>query len=394
MKQFKKILAGIVMALAIICLPNMVYASQNIPVTELKSITDTQTVTSTNIQVGTGEYSNKVQFTLTKPAYVYVSAYSTVMYEGYRNLGAITEFGVYSDANCSNLVLGDEVIACEANKRYSKYMCLDAGTYYIYFAKERNVDYNQESYGEFRLSVAAEYINVTGTKNATWNRATKISTDKDIVGFLSANTRTNWYKFTVADGTIAKLSIMLENPLGAGKFELEPTAVTIYKTNPKKQFSYFNIPNKYHQTVSSETLTLKKGTYYIAVTGDSYYEDGYDGINLKKSEKNNMGEATFRITTVKKTAISSLKNNKSKKAQVVYKKIADAKGYEIQYSTDKNFSKSVKTIKKGSGTTKVTLSGLTKKKTYYVRVRAWKYDTEGEQLYGEWSASKKVKITK
>ena len=61
---------------------------------------------------------------------------------------------------------------------------------------------------------------------------------------------------------------------------------------------------------------------------------------------NNMGVVNLKITTVKKTKISKLSNVKGKKAQVTYNKVSNAKGYEIQYSTDKKFKKGVK-VKKG-----------------------------------------------
>ena len=109
MKKMKTYILGMVLAFAMILLPQNVSAATQIPVTAVEDITDVMAVGSTNIKVPTGEYSNVVQFSLNKPSYVYVSAYSTVMHEDYDSLGAIEEFAVYSDANCSNLVTGDEV---------------------------------------------------------------------------------------------------------------------------------------------------------------------------------------------------------------------------------------------------------------------------------------------
>ena len=109
MKKMKTYILGMVLAFAMILLPQNVSAATQIPVTAVEDITAVMAVGSTNIKVPTGEYSNVVQFSLNKPSYVYVSAYSTVMHEDYDSLGAIEEFAVYSDANCSNLVTGDEV---------------------------------------------------------------------------------------------------------------------------------------------------------------------------------------------------------------------------------------------------------------------------------------------
>ena len=74
--KMKNLLAGVLMAFAILLLPQTIQAAETISVTTVDDITDVKDVTSTDYQVGTGEYSNLVKFTLSKPAYVYVSAYS------------------------------------------------------------------------------------------------------------------------------------------------------------------------------------------------------------------------------------------------------------------------------------------------------------------------------
>ena len=392
MNNMKNLLASLVMALAIVFLPQSVMAADQIPTTVVEDITDIQSVTSTNIQVGTGDYSNTVQFTLDKPAYVCVSAYSTVMLEDFGNLGSIGEFGVYSDENCSNLLLGEQVVAVNGNEKIVKYFCLDAGTYWIHFAKSIGDDYNAESFGEFRLTVAAEYLNLSATKNGSWNRATKISTDKKVTGLLSSNTRANWFKFTVASGTTAKVNVLLENPLGTDKFPLSNTGVTVYRSN-HKVLERVNIADNYYESVDTDTLTLSKGTYYIGITGDTSY-DIWDETQLVQNEYHNIGVVSLKVTTVNKTSISKLSNVKGKKAQVTYKKVSGAKGYEIQYSTSKSFKSGVKVKKAGAKTTKVTITKLKKNKKYYVRVRAYKYDEDGNKVYGAWSNAKNVKIKK
>ncbi len=83
---------------------------------------------------------------------------------------------------------------------------------------------------------------------------------------------------------------------------------------------------------------------------------------------------------------------KGKKVKVNLKKVSQAKGYEIVYSTNVNFTK--KTTKKVS-TTKITktIKKLKKKKTYYIKARAYKLDGK-TKVYGKWSLIKKVVIKK
>lgn len=393
MSKMKNLLAGMLMAFAILLFPQGIMAAETISVTTVDDITDVKDVTCTDYQVSTGDYNNLVKFTLKKPAYVYVSAYSTVCFEGYTNLGILDEFAVYSDANCSNLVTGDTVVNVLPNERVSKYLCLDAGDYYVYFAKSGSDtdEYTAGSYGEFRLSVAAEYLDVDGSKNGSWKRAKKISTDKDVKGFLSSNTRTSWFKFTVSSNTNAQLRLSFENPLGEKIHPTSKVGVTVYRSN-KSIIERVNISDAYYESAYSDTLSLSKGTYYIAITGDTSYSP-WNETKLEANENTNMGVVNLKITTVKKATISKVTNQSGKKAKVTFKSVSGAKGYEVQYDTNKKFT-NAKTKSAGSKATSVTLKSLKKNKKYYVRVRAFKYDADGNKVYGDWSASKNVTIKK
>ena len=76
---------------------------------------------------------------------------------------------------------------------------------------------------------------------------------------------------------------------------------------------------------------------------------------------------------------------------VNWKKTSKAKGYQIQYSTDKKLKKNKKTITiKKAGTTSKYIKKLKSKKTYYVRIRSYKIKNN-KKVYSAWSAKKKVK---
>ena len=94
--------------------------------------------------------------------------------------------------------------------------------------------------------------------------------------------------------------------------------------------------------------------------------------------------------TVGRISIKSLKNVKKKKIKLTAKKINNINGYEIQYSTSSKFAKAKKKT-----TTKYsyTISKLQKKKKYFVRIRAYRI-VAGTKYYGQWSATKKIKINK
>lgn len=93
----------------------------------------------------------------------------------------------------------------------------------------------------------------------------------------------------------------------------------------------------------------------------------------------------------KKTSISKIKAQK-KGFKVTWKKVSNAKGYQVKYSTSKKFTKKTSktaTVKKATTTSK-TVKDLKKKKTYYVKVRSYK-TVNGKKVYSDWSKVKKVK---
>ena len=78
---------------------------------------------------------------------------------------------------------------------------------------------------------------------------------------------------------------------------------------------------------------------------------------------------------------------------VKWGKNSKATGYQIQYSTGSSFS-SYKTVTvSGASSVSRVIGSLTKGKTYYVRVRAYK-TVSGTKYYSAWSAKKSVKISK
>ena len=112
-------------------------------------------------------------------------------------------------------------------------------------------------------------------------------------------------------------------------------------------------------------------------------------------EVNNKATKTITITiNPSPVQISKLTNSSSKKLNVKWNKNTTVNGYQIQYSTDKNFKKDVKTvtISKNSTTSK-DITNLVKNKTYYVRIRTYKTVSK-VNYYSTWSSVKNLKIVK
>ncbi|MBR6222536.1 MAG: fibronectin type III domain-containing protein [Lachnospiraceae bacterium] len=97
------------------------------------------------------------------------------------------------------------------------------------------------------------------------------------------------------------------------------------------------------------------------------------------------------IVRLKAPTLKSLKAAK-KKLTVKYAKVTGATGYNIQYSTDKNF-KNKKSVNVNKATTlKKALTNLASKKKYYVRVRAINKTYVGYTFYSVWSSVKNIKV--
>lgn len=95
------------------------------------------------------------------------------------------------------------------------------------------------------------------------------------------------------------------------------------------------------------------------------------------------------LTRPSKVSIKSVKNSSKRKA-TVYFKTNGAAGYQIQWSTKKNFSSDRKTVTFGR-TSKKTIKTAKSKKRYYFRVRAYT-KLGSEKIYGSWSSTKSVYI--
>ena len=129
------------------------------------------------------------------------------------------------------------------------------------------------------------------------------------------------------------------------------------------------------------------GSFVTATVTDS------TGVSFAVSGSNN-GNQNPQQTVKKpgKVKITKAKNVKTKKLTVKWKKTSKAKGYQIQIASNKKFTKGKKT--KTLSKTTYSFKKLKKNKYYYVRVRAYVYDSNHKKVYGSWSAVKKVKIKK
>lgn len=108
---------------------------------------------------------------------------------------------------------------------------------------------------------------------------------------------------------------------------------------------------------------------------------------LREEVKERIAAEEFKRSRVR---IKSVKAGK-KKAKVSWKKIEGAEGYVIQYAVRANFKGAKKvTVKSGTAASK-RIRKLASKKTYYVRVKAYR-TVDGKTIYTKNSVKKKVRV--
>ena len=136
------------------------------------------------------------------------------------------------------------------------------------------------------------------------------------------------------------------------------------------------------KSVKTNTYTDSKLT-----TGKTYY---YKVKATNKTASSAYSKVVKAKPVLAKTTLSSVKNIKTKKAALTWKKVDGATGYKVYRATKKNGKyTSVKTVKSA----KWTNSSLKKNQTYYYKVRAYK-TVNGKTVYGAYSSVKQVTIRK
>lgn len=142
-------------------------------------------------------------------------------------------------------------------------------------------------------------------------------------------------------------------------------------------------------------ISLPKGNWKENGKGKKYTNIPMNlskSILLKNSEQTQYDwekQGKIQSDDTKFKAKVKVKQAKSKKKKIYlsWKKVNNAKGYQIVYAANRNFkNKKQKVVKK----TSIWINKL-KRKTYYLKVRAYKLSS-GKRIYGKWSSVKKVKI--
>ena len=151
-----------------------------------------------------------------------------------------------------------------------------------------------------------------------------------------------------------------------------------YDTSKKKYVTVKDLKGTSHKVTGLKAGTTYKFRVraYVTVGGKKYY-GAYS--------------ATSSLTTKTATPKISKLTAGSKKATVNWKKVTGATGYEVYMSTKKGSGyKKIKTVT-NSKTVKYTKTKLTRKKTYYFKIRTYR-TVNGKKVYSSYSSVKSIKV--
>lgn len=277
---------------------------------------------------------------------------------------------------------------------------LTGGDYYLYI--EGNASYSMIASID---SLAESFTETQDVNNNGVNTASAIAFGTNYKGVMAYNDDKDYYKFTLTEPS--KVSLNLTN-----------------STNDTLKYTFYDstVNKSYTDSVGSgkkveDTITLTPDTYYLAVTKEKDNANGSysfllssvkivetpkpastPGAGKSNTSTANSGKKGTSASGAAKAKVPtklSVKNKASRKAAVRWKAVSGASGYVIEYGIGKKFkNKNTRTILGPKPKCSIVLSPLTKKKTYYVRIRSFVKNSNGLSTFSKWSKAKKVKIRK
>ena len=389
------------------------------------------------------------KFTLAKPGWITVSFSHDPVTDSTAE-GALWQLSLRT-SEWVNL-FHDKYQRNETGEDVSPKIGLPAGTYYIFVGNNRQLYVTTWNYSAAEYRIRVDYTEDDSWEaepNDTIDTAQEISTGVFIHGtlFYTGDYKyKDYFRFTVPEET--DLSVTFTHDYVDS--EESYWKLTIIGKNEKEYLQGVYKGNERGEK-ETEKVRLAPGTYYVSMMlGDKLNDAPYafrlnlpadigkctvsdipdqvytgkaitpaitvmDGskkltegtdYTVEYGNNKNVGEATVTITGTgsykgtnsaaftilpQKVSLSKLVPG-AKALTVKWKKGSGIDGYEIEYSLKKSFKSSKKITVKKAKTTEYEITKLKSKKTYYVRIRAFK-KVKGKTYYSEWSKvlSKKTK---
>lgn len=356
-------------------------------------------------QISVNDDFDTYKFTLSQVGCVKLEMTSYMKYYGIKLFNSDGEQVWYSNQNEWNETVGYR------SDTYDLY--LEKGTYYLQVDGYRVYDWDKAT-GRYVCNTSFTASGVSFDRDDNdFRTAKQISWNKTYVGQISENDDFDNYIFNVSkDQTVAiditsymqYYSIKIFDAdgkeiwdthynewnsnvgyrkdsqnvvLSAGKYYLQINGYRVYDWDKST--------GKYVFSVSSLSQTNCNHDYSSKWVDATYFEKGYRLYICEKCGKKYKDDYVAK-RQLDQGSISSWYSSAGKgKIYLRWYTISDASGYQIRYCKKKSMKSGVKVMTvKGQRKYKKTISKLSRRKRYYVQVRAYKKSGK-KTVYGKWS---------
>lgn len=217
----------------------------------------------------------------------------------------------------------------------------------------------------------------------------------------------NFQSPSINTNTVEAVDVEKTIPVEVLKSSVTEISVTADKKNCKVPYggsvalpditTTIRLKNTWGRAVSLSTPVQWEiaGKEYAELSGDSIIGKKPGQTQLTATVEVNGTKTVvipLEITVPAPKKVTAVKAAAGKKQiRISWKQDANASGYQVLYAQDKQFKKAKKSIIVKSKSAKTTIKGLKAKKTYYVKVRAYK-TAGGKNIYGPYSSVVKAKV--
>lgn len=286
---------------------------------------------------------------------------------------------------------------------------LTKGTYYLSISTYYDYSFGMYDFSILFTSSNESYTETNGGSNNTIAEASPLSLGKNYKGQIAWNDEKDFYGFNLSESRSIVIHVT---------GNMRSVYIKLYDADGDEICSRNPWSNSTSNKISfSEIFVLEQGEYYIAIQGYGDYCGDYSLRASKLTQKNcphdyksEWYSATYfkkgyRLYTcelcghsykgdyenVKKLGqvyLSMFATVGKKTIKVSWNSVYEASGYQIRYSKSRSLKSGVKVLKiKGQSKTFRTIGKLSRKKKYYIQVRAYK--TSGSKtVYGKWSGKR------
>lgn len=255
---------------------------------------------------------------------------------------------------------------------------LDKGTYYVGLTASVSGSFPTDLFKYKYTFKAANNIELE--VNNTKKTATPIKVDKKYTGYIGAGGFGATYDEIADDCDVYKVTLKKNNSYILHTSKQDALALVYIRGNKTYEKTT-------KQSYKADDFSLSPEKEFVAPYTGTYYVYVYN-VKCEQYEYN----INIECTTPKKPTLKSV-TSKKKALVVKWSKSKYAKGYNVQYSTNKRF-KGAKTITvKGASKLSREIKKLAGERTYNVRVRGYR-KVGDKTVYSAWSNVKKAKTKK